>query len=418
MRIAHIGWNLAGLSLPLLVAAVSVPQLIDQLGKERFGLLALAWGLIGYAGALDLGVGRAITQMVAKLRGEKNEKTVPKILATASRITLVSGLIGSILIAGFAFIFEKSWLSTTEIADDEIKFAMLLMAIALPAQAMSATYRGLNEAYQNFRGINLLRIGLGIVTFGGPYLVSFYTNHLAALVSTLVVSRIFALIIYRWLAKDCLTDIGSVGVSYSKNIAKNLFKFGGWVMLSSVISPILVQADRFFIGSLISAAAVTVYVLPYELVVQSLILVGAISSVAFPSLTTTLNEKNKDWRKYFIHWLIFVSVIMFVVCLILAFALPKILSIWIGNQLDVQSVLVGQILCIGVFANSIGSMFYTLLHAQGKVYLTAKLHLIELPLFLIALYPLVSLYGVIGAAIAWVGRMVFDAILLAWLSRY
>lgn len=417
MRIAHIGWNLAGLSLPLLVAAVSVPQLIDQLGKERFGLLALAWGLIGYAGALDLGIGRALTQMVAKLRGEKNETTVPEILATASRITLVSGLIGCILIAGFAFLFENSWLSTTEIAEEEIKFAMLLMAIALPAQAMSATYRGLNEAYQNFRGINLLRIGLGIVTFGGPYLVTFYTNHLAALVSTLVVSRIVALVIYGWLAKTCLTGIGSVGISYSKNIAKNLFKFGGWVMLSSVISPILVQADRFVIGALISAAAVTVYVLPYELVVQSLILVGAISSVAFPSLTTMLNEKNKDWRKYFIRWLIVVSVIMFIVCLALAFALPKILSVWIGNQLDVQSVLVGQILCLGVFANSIGSMFYALLHAQGRVSLTAKLHLIELPLFLITLYVLVSLYGVIGAAMAWGGRMIFDAIVLAFLSR-
>ena len=50
MRFAHIGWNLAGLSLPLVVAAATVPRLISILGQERFGLLALAWGLVGYGG--------------------------------------------------------------------------------------------------------------------------------------------------------------------------------------------------------------------------------------------------------------------------------------------------------------------------------------------------------------------------------
>jgi O-antigen/teichoic acid export membrane protein len=68
MRVSHVGWNLAGLSLPLLVAALTVPHLVEVLGKEKFGLLALAWGLIGYAGVLDLGIGRAVTQLVSRLR--------------------------------------------------------------------------------------------------------------------------------------------------------------------------------------------------------------------------------------------------------------------------------------------------------------------------------------------------------------
>jgi O-antigen/teichoic acid export membrane protein len=45
MRLSHIAWNLGGLILPLGVAALTVPPLIDRLGHERFGLLALAWGL-------------------------------------------------------------------------------------------------------------------------------------------------------------------------------------------------------------------------------------------------------------------------------------------------------------------------------------------------------------------------------------
>src|SRR5690606_30906099 len=99
MRLSHIVWNLAGLALPLLVAVVTVPHLIATLGQERFGLVALAWGLIGYAGALDLGIGRALTRMVASLRGESNESQIPDVLETAGRITLLTGLLGGTLIA-------------------------------------------------------------------------------------------------------------------------------------------------------------------------------------------------------------------------------------------------------------------------------------------------------------------------------
>lgn len=417
MRLSHIGWNLGGLSLPLLVAAVTVPQLIERLGNERFGFLALAWGLIGYAGALDLGIGRALTQMVARLRGEGDVSTVPGVLSTASRITLVTGAIGGGLIALFALLDDTTWVTTQDTPDKEIRLAMLLMAVALPAQAMSATYRGLNEAFQNFRGINLLRIGLGAITFGGPYLVSLVTQNVAALVATLVVSRIAALAIYRHLANSCLSGTCGDGTRYSREIARALFCFGGWVTVSSIVSPLLVQADRFVIGAVISAAAVTVYVLPYEVVVQSLILVGAISSVAFPALTTLMSSEPSLWRPYFFRWLARVAVTMLLASSTLALLLPQLLRLWIGEALNPNSVTVGQVLCIGVFFNAVAIMYYALIHATGAAHITAKFHLLELPLFISALLPLVTEYGPLGAAWAWVGRTAIDLILLSAYSH-
>jgi len=62
-------------------------------------------------------------------------------------------------------------------------------------------------------------------------------------------------------------------------------------------------------------------------------------------------------------------------------------------------------------------MYYALIHAKGRADITAKLHIIELPLFLAALFFLLHQYGIPGAAWAWVGRMVFDAVALAWCSK-
>lgn len=153
MRLSHIAWNFGGLSIPLGIAVLTVPHLIERLGHERFGFLALAWGLVGYAGALDLGLGRALTHMVARMRGDGELASIPDVLSTAGRITLLTGLVGGALIGVAALTVGPGWIKTEGTSTSAIQFSMLLLAIALPAQAMSATYRGLNEAFLNFRGI-------------------------------------------------------------------------------------------------------------------------------------------------------------------------------------------------------------------------------------------------------------------------
>lgn len=419
MRISHIAWNLAGLTVPLIVAAITVPALLESLGKEKFGLLALAWGLIGYAGALDLGVGRALTQMVASLRGERNLRDIPDILMTASRITLITGYVAACLIALFALLGGAKMIQTQSTPESEIQSAILLLAIALPAQAMSATYRGLNEAFMNFKGISYLRVVLGIINFAGPYAVSFSTTQLHWLVFTLVISRLTSLVIYKRLAKQCLKREIDTNQSarYSRLIARKLFSFGGWVTVSSVVGPIMVQSDRIFIAVMISASAVSVYVLPYELVVQSLVLVGAISTVMFPGLSQLIQEKPKTWRKNFRKWLVRVAILMSFVCAGLLISMPMILSLWIGENLESQSILIGRILCAGVFANALGSMYYAAIQASGRADLTAKIHLFELPLYLFSLFVVSREYGIIGVSIVWSARMLLDFIALHLISN-
>src|SRR5262249_46899419 len=58
-------WNVLGTGTPLFVAAFCIPVLIRALGEDRFGVLALAWALIGYASLFDFGLGRALTQLVS-----------------------------------------------------------------------------------------------------------------------------------------------------------------------------------------------------------------------------------------------------------------------------------------------------------------------------------------------------------------
>ena len=52
----------------MLVALVAIPILVDGLGTARFGILTLAWMVVGYFSLFDLGLGRALTKLTAKVR--------------------------------------------------------------------------------------------------------------------------------------------------------------------------------------------------------------------------------------------------------------------------------------------------------------------------------------------------------------
>lgn len=66
--------NLVGQCAPLLVAIFAIPLLIRGLGTDRFGVLTLAWVVIGYFSLFDLGLSRALTMLVAEKLGAGREQ--------------------------------------------------------------------------------------------------------------------------------------------------------------------------------------------------------------------------------------------------------------------------------------------------------------------------------------------------------
>ena len=305
---------------------------------------------------------------------------------------------------------------------DEVTISAYLLAFTIPVQSMSAMFRGINEAFENFKEISFIRMWLGAANFLGPFCVALVTKNLSCLVASLFVSRLIAFYLFRKFAYSCLNlhsiyNTENVSIKVSGDVLKQLVSFGGWFTLSSLISPIFGQADRFLIGSIISATAVAAYTIPFEVVTQSLIFVGAISSVAFPFLSNLIHSDPRKANQIFKLWLFRTILIMFIITTLLFFLLPLILPWWIGKNLPSDSIQVGQILCVGVFFNAIGAMYYAYLHARGRSDITAKFHLIELPFFILSLIILLKSFGIVGAALAWSGRILIDSMLLFFAHR-
>src|SRR5216684_4824455 len=185
-------WNLLGNGAPMVVAVVCIPILIRGLGKERFGVLTLAWALIGYASLFDLGLGRALTQLVAKKLGAGEEREIPSLAWTSLLLMLLLGLAGTA-----AVVLASPWLVHRVLhipgaLQAETLRSFYLLGLSIPVVINTAGLRGLLEAHQRFGIISALRIPMGVYSFAGPLLVLPFSKSLFPVVAVLVAGRAIA----------------------------------------------------------------------------------------------------------------------------------------------------------------------------------------------------------------------------------
>lgn len=88
------------------------------------------------------------------------------------------------------------------------------------------------------------------------------------------------------------------------------------------------------------------------------------------------------------------------------------LDLWLGAEFAQNSTRVLQWLVVGRFINGLAQIPFALIQSAGRPDLTAKLHFIELPFYLLIVWWLIGAYGIEGAAVAWVARVAVDTLIL------
>ncbi len=409
-------WNLIGNGAPLIVAVFSIPILIRALGKDRFGVLTLAWALIGYAGLIDLGLGRALTQLVAKKLGTGEENEVPALVWTSLLLMLALGVTGAAIIAVLSPFLVHHTLKIPEALQSESLHSFYLLGLSVPVVISAAGLRGLLEAHQRFDLVSLLRIPIGVFTFVGPLLVLPFSRSLVPVVGILVAGRLVGCLAHLLVCFHVVPELRH-RVAWEGSSVAPLLRFGGWMTVTNIVGPLMVTVDRFIIGAMISVTAVAYYATPYEVVSKLLLIPTAVVAVMFPAFSASfVNDQSRAGFLYGRSVKYIVLALFPLVLLTIALAHDG-LTLWLGVDFARHSTRVFQWLTLGVLANSIALVPFTFVQGVGRPDLTAKLHLLELPIYLAAIFWLIRVDGIEGAAIAWSARTVIDALALFLIAK-
>lgn len=410
-------WNFAGQISPLAVAAFTIPILIHRLGIDRFGVLTLAWILVGYFSLFDLGIGRAITKLLAEQMAISDSEAAANLVWTAVFSMLLLGMcFGGVLLLLSPWV-AHSMLKVPPSLQSETLSSLPWLALAVPFVTLTCGFRGMLEAQQNFAAVNALRAGLGSLTYLGPLAVLPFTHSLVPVVLTLTAARIVSCVLHFWV---CMTSLPvfSLHIAWNRKAFRALMAFGGWLTVSNIISPIMVYLDRFLISSLISISVVAYYATPFDAVTKLWLIPSALAGVLFPAFSEALATEDKHRaNSLYERGIASTFAMLFPVILGVILFAHEGLRLWLGEQFALRSAVILQILAIGVFTNSLANMPYALVQASGRPDFTAKLHLIEVPCYLALLYWGIHVRGIEGAAIAWTARLSVEAAILFFFIR-
>lgn len=399
-------WNFVGIGLPLLVGVAVVPALIGALGTERFGLLSMIWMVVGYFSLFDFGIGRALTKLAADHVGLGQQEKIPSLAWTAlTLITSAGALVGA------AFIMLAPLMAQTlNIAPSlllETTSALRWIGLAIPLVLIATALTGLLDAFQRFAWINLVRIPLGIFTFIGPLAATHFSQSLEVVTGVLVAGRILALLALGVMCGRVMPGLYA-GRTFRGSLLRPLVRFGSWLTISNVVGPVMVYFDRFFIAAILGGTAVAYYTVPYDVLTRLFFVATAVMQVLFPAFTVALKQNRARARELFVQGAEMILVAMIPISAAVLLIAPELLEAWVGQEFSAASTTTARLLAVGVLINSVTWVPFTFVQSSGRVDLTAKIHLAELPFYLTALWMATSAFGIEGAAAVWLGRIVVD----------
>jgi O-antigen/teichoic acid export membrane protein len=180
----------------------------------------------------------------------------------------------------------------------------------------------------------------------------------------------------------------------------------------------MLYADRFILLSLVPAAMVAFYTTPFELLSRLMVIPGALSLALFP-LASSLFRRDPPALGRILdaggHLTLAVFLVMQAATIVGG---ETALELWLGPAFAANSASVLSILMLGVFFNATAYVPNTLIQSVGRVDVTARLQMAELPVYLGVLWLLAERYGAVGAAVAWSLRTAVDCgLLLVLLPR-
>lgn len=406
--------NLIGQVMPLLVAVITSPYIIKGLGVERFGILSLAWVILGYFSLFDLGLGRATTKFVAEALGKGELQRISDIVWISLGFSSIMGIIGGAILIMLTPLLVGHILNIPTKLIEETKLVFYIMSASIIIILITGILDGVLQAYQRFDLVNALKVPSSIMSSVIPVVAIYLGAGLPVIVLFLTIKNLIMVFIY---FVFCLKLIPSAKIfPFNLKVISSIFNFGIWLTVIYIVSLVVTRLDRFLIGARLSVSDVSYYSVPYQMVSYLWILPTSFFMTLFPAFSMIGKAHKEDLEYLFARSLKYLILFTGPIALIFILFGEKILELWLGAEFADKGRLVLQILTVGFFLNCQAWIPSTLLQGIGRPDIVAKIFLCELTLYVGIAWWLIGKMGIEGAALAWAIRGGFEFILFFILS--
>jgi O-antigen/teichoic acid export membrane protein len=377
-----------------------VPYILSGLGKEAYGVWALAGIVVGYVGLLDVGINRSFVKHIAESHALDDAARVNRIVNTG----ILFYALFSIPIVAVAYPLSGHLMAVLGVPESllpEAIFVFRCSIVTFLGSTITGVIPGIQQAVQRFdisskiRGLRSVVNALGCVIAieGGFGLKGLALNSLAvfglfAIVNVAIAYRLLpslSLKPWRW---------------FSGPLLRELAAFGTRLQISRVADLLVFQADKLIIGHFLGVASVATYQLGSAVVAR----VRSALTLAFPALLPAASElkateQQSRLSELYVRASRYVGLVSIPLVGFVVLEAPLIVQTWLGPDY-VATAPVVRILGFGYLVNLIAGVGVTISLACNRPELQMRAALISTVANLGLNLILVGPYGYLGVAAA------------------
>jgi O-antigen/teichoic acid export membrane protein len=370
-------WVLGGQLFSALIRLGGNLFLTRLLVPEAFGLMSIVYVLMnGFQLFSDIGLGPNVVQ---SKRGED-----PDFLNTAWVIQVLRGTliwaVAALLSIGLYLIGQMQWLPVNSVYAHPL-LPWVIFAYSA-TQFISGFYptrllvAGRRLSLARVTQLDILQQVIGLVIMVSWALLD---PSIWALVGGTLITAVIRLTLYHFLLPGQANHW-----HWDKHAFKEIFGFGKWIFLSSIIGFLVLSVDRLILGGLVDAHQLGIYSIAYLMVSFPMFLAGRLAgTVAFPALSEVVREKPDRLKEVYYRLRLYFDIgMLFVGGVLFTFGAALIQLLYDGRYSGAGHIL--EILALTLIEGRyvLSDQCYL---ALGKPNLLSRLLIVRLLLFLVLL---------------------------------
>jgi len=188
---------------------------------------------------------------------------------------------------------------------------------------------------------------------------------------------------------------------FDKKLATEMFHFGKYRFLESILNYFNRNTDNIMIGKLLGVVSLGYYNIAYNFAhLLGRYFLGKVNKVLFPAFSQIQGD-DSDFRRVYLKSVFFLSLLSIPFATGVYFFSDDIIKIIYGSKW-LEAIPILKILVLGTAVSVIGSSIGSILLAKGKSKEVFYLGLINTIIYVVVVIPCILMFGLKGAAIAYV----------------
>ena len=275
------------------VAFALTPLVVATLDRELYGIWAFLNSLIIYSNLLYLGLGASFLRQFSEAVGRDDIGTQSRLLAVALTVYTGIGLMCVVgALAASPFIPQMFATPLTTASARAASTTMALLGVRLLFAFPGTAFQALIASHGRLDLVAGISLVCGIVRTVAIVWTLSLPSPLIGLAIVTVADAILMLPLFVWTCRLVAPHVKARFAMPTRGELRSLYGFGFQAFFVQIALLVIAYTDTALIGMLLGPAAVTLYVLPLQLVEYSRVLVGGITQSLLPELSALKARGN------------------------------------------------------------------------------------------------------------------------------